>query len=101
MVAIDGTKIRACNSKRNNYSAKKLERHIQYIDEKIDTYLKDLEVGDQAEAIDRKPSVDEIQKRIQELRNRKLKYEEYQEQLHKNRGERNLQYRSRCQIDVQ
>jgi transposase len=89
LVAIDGTKIRACNSKRNNYSAKKLERHIQYIDEKIDTYLKDLEAGDQAESIDRKPSAEEIQKRIKELRNRKLKYEGYQEQL-KNTGENEI-----------
>lgn len=81
LIAIDGTKIRACNSKRNNYSGKKLERHIQYIDEKIDTYLQELETGDQAEAADRKPDAEEIQKRIQELRQRKGKYESYQEQL--------------------
>lgn len=85
-VAIDGTKIRACNSKRNNYSAKKLERHIHYIDEKIDTYLQELEEGDQAEAKERKPSAEEIKKRIDELRARKKKYEAYQEQLRKTGG---------------
>lgn len=82
-VAIDGTKMRACNSKRNNYTAKKLQRQIQYIDEKIDNYLQELETGDQAEAADRKPDTGEIQKRIQELRNRKQTYEHYQDQLQK------------------
>ena len=42
LIAIDGTKFRACNSKRNNYSAKKLARHIRYIDEKIESYLTEL-----------------------------------------------------------
>jgi transposase len=83
LVAIDGTKIRACNSKRNNYSAKKLDRHIKYIDEKIDTYLKELEEGDQVEACDRRPDAKEIEKRIQELRNRKNKYEAYKNKVEK------------------
>lgn len=83
LVAIDGSKFRACNSKRNNYSAKKLERHIKYIDEKIDKYMHDLDEGDVAEAHDRKPDADEINKRIQELRNRKTKYESYKKQLEK------------------
>jgi len=48
-----------------------------------DLYLKDLEAGDQAEVADRKLSAEEVQKRIQELRNRKQKYEYYQEQLYK------------------
>ncbi len=73
LVAIDGTKNRASNSKRNNFNAKKWERHIQYIDEKIDTYLKELEVGDQAEDAERKPNAEEIKQRIEELRSRKEK----------------------------
>lgn len=83
LVAIDGTKIRACTSKRNNFSTKKLERHIQYIDDKIDTYLQELEDNDTREEADRKPSAEEIQKRIEELRNRKQKYEAYQTELAK------------------
>jgi len=81
LVAIDGTKIRACNSKRNNYSSKKLDRHIKYIDEKIDGYMKELDEGDAAESYDRKPDAQEIKARIQELKNRKEKYEKYQKQL--------------------
>ncbi len=33
VVAVDGSKFRASNSKRNNYNEKKLKRHIKYIDE--------------------------------------------------------------------
>lgn len=35
LVAVDGTKIRACNSKKNNFSKKSLDRKIKYLDEKI------------------------------------------------------------------
>jgi hypothetical protein len=84
LVAIDGSKFRASNSKRNNYSAKKLERHIKYIDEKIDKYMQELDEGDTTEAYDRKPDAGEIEKRLQELRERKGKYEEYKKQLEEN-----------------
>jgi len=83
LIAIDGSKFRACNSKRNNYSAKKLTRHIKHIDEKIDKYLEQLDKCDTDEASDRKPDAEEIKRRIQELKNRKEKYEGYQEQLEK------------------
>ncbi|HUH75049.1 MAG TPA: transposase, partial [Chitinophagales bacterium] len=43
VVAIDGTKFRASNSKKNNYSPKKLERHLAYIEEKTSEYLSQLE----------------------------------------------------------
>lgn len=81
LVAVDGTKIRACNSKKNNYSLKKLDRHIKYINEKIDGYIKELEEGDAAESCDRKPDAEEIKERIQELRNRKEKYGRYKKQI--------------------
>jgi Transposase and inactivated derivatives len=81
LVAIDGTKIQACNSKKNNYNGKKLDRHIKYIDEKIDRYMKELDEGDIAESCDRQPSAEEIKEKIQKLKNRKQKYEEYREHL--------------------
>lgn len=81
LIAIDGTKFRACNSKRNNYSAKKLTRHIRYIDEKIESYLAELDEQDKLEEVDRKPDTAEINKRIEELKKRKLKYQGYQKML--------------------
>jgi len=84
LVAIDGSKFCACNSKKNNYSVKKLERHIKYINEKIDKYMQELDEGDAAEACDRKPEAGEIKKRLQELKSRKEKYEGYKKQLEEN-----------------
>jgi transposase len=55
IVAIDGSKFRACNSKKNNYNKKKLERHLKYIDEKINKYLQELDESDENETFDRKP----------------------------------------------
>lgn len=81
MVAIDGSKFRASNSKKNNYSPKKLQRHIKHINEKIDKYMEDLDKGDMDEAHVRQPSAEEIKKRIKELRERKKKYQTYEKQL--------------------
>jgi transposase len=65
IVAIDGTKIRANNSKRNNFSAKKLDRHIEYIDNKITEYLSEVDKND----------------RVEELEERKAKYESFKERI--------------------
>lgn len=81
LVAIDGSKYRAVNSRRNNFSKKKLDRHIQYINEKIEKYMDDLDAGDEAEKGDRKPDAEEIHKRIQELKARKEKYTGFKQQL--------------------
>jgi transposase len=82
LVAVDGTKIRASNSKRNNFSSKKLDRHIKYINEKIEEYMKTLDTTDkEEEPVDRKISAEEIRKRIEELKNRKTTYEEMKNDL--------------------
>ena len=81
LVAIDGSKFRACNSKKNNFNEKKLKRQLKYIDEKIDKYMQELDETDTTEASDRKPDAKEIQERIKELRERKHKYENYQKEL--------------------
>ncbi len=81
LIAIDGSKFRACNSKKNNYNLKKLERHLKHLDEKIEGYLKELDDHDQIESPDRQPDAREITERIQQLRDRKEKYEQYQRRL--------------------
>ena len=54
MVAIDGTKFRAVNSKKNNFDKKKIDRHLKYIDEKIEKYMTELDKTDVSEAGDRR-----------------------------------------------
>lgn len=47
LVAGDSTKLRAQNSKKNNFNEKKIERHLNYIDTKLDEYNKALESADE------------------------------------------------------
>jgi transposase len=76
LVAVDGSKFRASNSKKNNFSKKKLNRSIKYIEEQIDQYLKELEDTDNHEKDDARLTLEEMKKRIEELRSRKAVYEE-------------------------
>ena len=46
LIAIDNTKLRAQNSKKNNYNPKKIERHIAYIDTKLNEYNEALKSAD-------------------------------------------------------
>jgi transposase len=46
LLAGDGTKLRAQNSKKNNYNQKKIDRHITYIENKLQEYCKALETAD-------------------------------------------------------
>src|SRR4249919_3298837 len=47
LVAGDSTKLRAQNSKKNNFNEAKIERHIAYIDAKLDEYNKALTEADE------------------------------------------------------
>lgn len=43
LIAGDSTKLRAQNSKKNNYNQKKIDRHLAYIDNKLEEYNNALE----------------------------------------------------------
>lgn len=71
-VAIDGTKVRAHNSKKNNYNPKKIERHLKYIEDKTNEYLQELEQNDKEES---NIKVTGIKEKIARLSQNKIKYE--------------------------
>ena len=48
LIAGDSTKLRAQNSKKNNFNERKIKRHLEYIDAKLEEYN---ELLDQAEGI--------------------------------------------------
>lgn len=77
-VAVDGTKMRAHNSKKNNYSPKKIERHLQYIEEKTNEYLRAVELNDESE---NGVKISEVAEKIARLKQNKIKYEQLQQQL--------------------
>jgi transposase len=73
IVAIDGSKFKAVNSKENNYTPKKLQFHIERVEKHIDEYLKQLDDSDKEEekVIDETPIEDKIawlRKRLSELK---------------------------------
>lgn len=100
LVAIDGSKFRACNSKKNNYNTKKLERHLRYLDEKIEGYLKELDHHDRVESHDRHPDAKEITEMIQQLKNRKEKYQQYQYQRKLKQSGENKKNRKKIRTHV-
>ena len=77
-IAIDGTKVRAHNSKKNNFNQKKIDRHLAYIEERTNEYLGQLDANDTQEDI---LKVSEVQKKIERLKSNKIKYEVLQEKL--------------------
>ncbi len=68
LIAGDSTKFRAQNSKKNNFNQKKIDRHIAYIDNKLDYYNQQLadEDGDNKEQI--KQEIDKHNKRKEDYR---------------------------------
>ncbi len=68
LIAGDSTKFRAQNSKKNNFNQKKIDRHITYIDGKLDQYNQQLadEDGDNKEKI--KQEIDKHNKRKDDYR---------------------------------
>lgn len=78
-IAVDGAKIRAQNSKKNNFSDKSIERHQTYLDNKTDEYLALLNHSDE-QAIDL-VSRDKVTNRLEELAKRKDDYNNLQAQL--------------------
>ena len=74
LLAVDGTKIRAVNSKDNCYNQEVLEKKLAHIDEKLTAYLAALDKEDET---DRGSDTDpeKIKAAIEELRIRQEKYE--------------------------
>ena len=73
LVAIDGTKIQAQNSKHNYVSPNGLEKKLEYIDEKIDYYLKELEES---------KGVNELsEEKMSSIKKKMEKYQERKEEL--------------------
>jgi transposase len=78
LLAGDGTKLRAQNSKKNNFNAKKIERHVAYIDDKLSKYNNILAHEDKD--LTQEQKVD-IEQKISKHQLHKDKYEGFQKQL--------------------
>jgi len=82
LVAIDGSKFKAVNSKDRNFNEKKLQERIARMDTKIEEYLQLLEDSDlQEETVPGEKSAEEIARIIAALTDRKERYQAYAQEL--------------------
>jgi transposase len=79
LVAIDGSKFRAVNSKERNFTQDKLKKLIVQIGEHVEAYLKELERrDDQEERGTGGAHAEALEAKIEALKQRKLRYERFQ-----------------------
>lgn len=74
LLAGDSTKLRAQNSRKNNFNEKKIEYHLQYIESRLDEYTKALETADEE-------NKKVLEQKIQTQNDRKQEYETLQQSL--------------------
>ena len=78
-IAIDGSKFKAVNSKKNNYNQNKIDKHRAFIEEKTNRYLQQL---DELDAQENKKSDDmaikkeKIAEGLKKLKERSIKYDD-------------------------
>jgi transposase len=81
LVAIDGSKFKAVNSPKRNFTEKKLRRLLKEIDGKIEEYLKQLDQQDQQESGQRGLSPEQLKEKIQRYKERREQYEQIKSNL--------------------
>lgn len=83
-IAIDGSKFKAVNSKKNNYNQNKIDKHRKFIEEKTSRYLQQL---DELDAQENTQSDDVVVKKekiaegLKKLKERSIKYDDIQQAL--------------------
>jgi transposase len=83
-LAIDSFKIRAQNSLKNNFNQKKIDRHLGYINGKLNEYHQQLDRADQPDA-----KQQELQAKIAHQQAKKQQYKELEQELN-NSGQSQL-----------
>ena len=79
LIAGDGTKLRAQNSKKNNFNEKKINQHIEYIDKKLAEYNEILAREDGDKPCEQEQEI--IKEKIVKHEQNKERYQNLQQQL--------------------
>jgi transposase len=82
-IAVDGSKFKAVNSRKNNYNQKKIDKHRQFIADKTAKYLQELDELDKQESTrdELQLKKEKIAEGLAKLKERTIKYDTLQEQL--------------------
>jgi len=86
LVAVDGSKFRASNSRNRIFTAKDLTKRLERIEAKIREYLAELDENDRAkQSAPTSPrlSADELREKITQLKERQQRYQGLQQKLEK------------------
>jgi hypothetical protein len=81
LVAIDGSKFRAVNSPKRNFTEKKLRRVIKEVEGKIEEYLKELDRQDQQESGQQRLSPEQLKEKIEHYQQRRAQYQQWKTDL--------------------
>ena len=85
IIGIDGSKFKAVNSKKNNYSQKKIDKYRQFIEDKTAKYLQELDELDQFENAslgnELQVKKEKIAEGLAKLKERSIKYDTLQQKL--------------------
>jgi transposase len=81
LVAVDGSKFKAVNNRKRNFTDEKLSKALVHIDAKIAEYLQALETADTATPSRPDLTAAELHQRIAQFRERKQHYEQVQQAL--------------------
>jgi transposase len=81
LVAIDGSKFKAVNSRERNYTPGKIERRERELEENIQRYLDALETADRTQPVELQAKTDRLQDKITKLRQKMKDLQEIKVQL--------------------
>src|SRR5437868_7989438 len=83
-IAIDGSKFKAVNSKKNNNNQNKIDKHRRFIEEKTSRYLQqldELDAQENTQVDDIIVKKEKIAEGLQKLKERSIKYDDIQQKL--------------------
>jgi transposase len=84
--AVDGTKIKADNSRKRHYTKEGAEKILSKLDKKVAEYLSELDRNDSAESEEPRPNREAIEAALEKMSGRKGEIEEILEEINKNGG---------------
>jgi transposase len=78
LVAIDGSKFKAVNNPSRRYTGEQLQELVKRVEERIEAYLQQLDQQDaEAEGVSPNPTRQGLEQKIEQLRERKGRYDQY------------------------
>ena len=81
LVAIDGSKFKAVNSRDRNFTLGKLDKRQQQIEESIQRYLNALETADRTQGVETEAKTERLQEKIKRLRQQMRQLDELKKEL--------------------